>query len=203
MTKECYQIGFIETSLKSASSSVTLDNLFFICLHSRHFYHKPYNQGTQGRCVRSKKQHTSPDLYAFWKRYTRGASQLHSVQIVSTFWTLHVMHTKGLQLRWSKYNLNLFTEALLKKFSSQALDITRYLWRTDPHFCTTPKLHRSPSRSVVWSPDHTLSQGETVWWTQSNLLGWFTLFVTVSPCNVQNILRKTHSRKVWYFNGDE
>ena len=30
--------------------------------------------------------------------------QLHSVQIVSTLWTVRVTHTKGMQLRWPKYD---------------------------------------------------------------------------------------------------
>ena len=109
VTKECYQIGFIETSLKS-TSSVTLDNLFSICLHSGHFYHKPCNQGTQGRCV----QHTSPDLCAFWKKTHEGSISTTLCSNCKHFLNFTCHAHKRIATEVVKYNH--FTEALLKSF---------------------------------------------------------------------------------------
>ena len=43
-----------------------------IWLHSWHFHHKPRNQGTRGRCVRSEKQQISPEMliYMVSENYT-------------------------------------------------------------------------------------------------------------------------------------
>ena len=143
--------------MKSASSS----SLFSICLHSGHFYHKPCNQGTQGRCVRSKKQHTSPDLYAFIHEGSISTTLCSNCKHFLNF-ACHAhkrIATEVVKIQPKKPKP--FYRGTLKKVFLPGPG--HYLWRTDPHFCTTPKLHRSPSRSVVWSPDHTLSQGETVW----------------------------------------
>ena len=195
--KECYQIGFID------EKRFFFSNLFSICLHSRHFYHKPYNQGTQGKCVRSKKQHISPDLYAFWKKIHEGSISTTLCSNCKHFLNFTCHAHKRIATEVTKIQPKPFYRGTLKKVLLPGpghYKVPVENWSPFLYYSQTTQIPLY--RSVVWSPDHTLSQGETVWWTQY-LLGWFTLFVTVSPSNIQNILRKTRSRKVRYFNGDE
>ena len=70
VTKECCQIGFLEISLKSFFSSYISQYLLFrrpIWLHCLHFFHNhaTHQELSKGRCVRAKKQQTSPEMLIY------------------------------------------------------------------------------------------------------------------------------------------
>ena len=99
-----------ETSLKCFffSYSALFSERTPIWLHSWHFYHKPCNQRTQGRCARSKKQQISPEIliYTFsgklYYRYILTKEGSISTKLCSNCkhsLKIHVTHTKGMQLR--------------------------------------------------------------------------------------------------------
>ena len=70
MTKECYQIyKFYWKFEEELLSLVTLASLPFrrpIWLHSLHFHHNnAIKELSRGRCTRSKKQQTSPEMLIY------------------------------------------------------------------------------------------------------------------------------------------
>ena len=124
-----YQIDFLESSLRSFAL-VTLASLFF---SEDLFGYIPgistTNHATKelskGRCVRSKKQQTSPEMC-----FLKGDTNLTKRRSFSTTLNynckhslnLTCQHTKGMQLRWPKYgqsNLNLSTVCTCKPILSR------------------------------------------------------------------------------------
>ena len=63
VTKECYRIGYLESSLRSFFISYISSSLFFrrpIWLHSWHYYHNHATKElSRGSCVGSKKETTN------------------------------------------------------------------------------------------------------------------------------------------------
>ena len=63
-----------------------------------HFYHNHGNKEWNWQMYKIKE--TSPEMLIY--RFSN-KKELLKIWITSTSWTLHVMHTKRVQLRWPKY----------------------------------------------------------------------------------------------------
>ena len=107
VTKECYQIGFLEGSWEAFSISYTSSFLFFffrrpIWLHSWQYYHnhatKELLQGQMCKIKETSNITTNGDLFTFWKEIyvlvnkTGNPFNCTLVQIANIPWTLRVTH---------------------------------------------------------------------------------------------------------------
>ena len=98
MIKACYQVSFLGSWLKS------------FCL----FFQKTYlatfhatKEFLQGLIKANRKPYQK-----CWLKGDTNSTKEKLLNCTLTLWTLHVMHTKGMQLKWSKFcwgNLNLCT----------------------------------------------------------------------------------------------
>ena len=102
VTKECHQIGFYWKGFFFIYISLRRPICLYTFLAFLPQTMQPRNSGHADVCKIKATTHLTRNAdYKFSENFQqkREAPQLHFIQIVSILWSLHVMHTKGMQLR--------------------------------------------------------------------------------------------------------